>query len=87
MRLANVLFDWARTIGLYLCFGLPAVESKIWNRKVASCFLWCTTGTISINEQPKEGLGVVFCQESHYLLRSDKVSSANNLGKVDQLGN
>ena len=30
VRLVNV-FDWAIIIGfLYLCFGLPAVESKIW---------------------------------------------------------
>ena len=58
-----MFFDWVGTIRfLYLCFGLPAVESKIWNRKVAIFFLWRTTGTISIKEQPKEGLGVVFAK-------------------------
>ena len=42
-------------------FALGTVKSPVF-------FLWYTTGTISIKEQPKEGLGVVFCQESHIIL-------------------
>ena len=63
-----MFFDWVRTIGfLYLCFGLPAVESKIWNRNVA-IFFSLAHDRYHLNKRTAEGRSwCCFCQESQYV--------------------